>query len=246
MELLVDIGNSRIKWSNRERLIKGDVSIADCSDLASVLEHQWRRIERPASIWVSSVAAEHRVTQLSNWAMEAWSLTPIIVKTRSEQLGVVNGYDDPSQLGVDRWMTLIGARDLINRTLIIVDCGTATTIDALDQSGQHMGGIILPGLGMMRDSLLDGTAISKSGRASKPGHFAKDTASGINSGRVLATTCLIERVARSLRDRVGGEIGCVLTGGSAEEIKDVLKLNFYHEPNLVLLGLAMVARASES
>lgn len=246
MDLLVDIGNSRIKWSDRQRLLKGDVSTASCIDLQSMLESEWIQIQPPDSVWISCVASERLMNHLSDWIKDTWSITPYFAKTVPEQLGVVNGYANPVQLGVDRWLSLIGARDLFSRALIIVDCGTATTIDAMDQSGQHIGGLILPGLRMMRDSLLGNTAIPESGAPSVKSYFAQDTATGIDSGRVLSTICLIESVAEALRDKVGGEVNCVLTGGSAEEIKDTLTMNFYHEPNLVLQGLALVARASNS
>ena len=246
MVLLVDIGNSRIKWSDEERLQKGDVSVNDGTDLQNMLEFEWGQIPRPDAVWVSSVVSDRLVSRLSDWTWDAWKLTPSRAKTRSRQLGVVNGYDRPEQLGIDRWLTLIGARDRFDQPLVIVDCGTATTIDALQQDGLHLGGLILPGLQMMRTSLLGNTAIPETGTSSEISCLARDTAAGIDSARVLSTTCLIERVADSFQERIAQEVACVLTGGSAEEIKGTLRMNTYHEPNLVLQGLALVAGVSGS
>ncbi len=245
MELLLDIGNSRIKWSDRERLLRGDVSVAATNDIQGLLDSEWCHLQRPESVWISSVVSISQLATLLSWLQDAWNITPSFASSYPQQLGVVNGYVFPSQLGVDRWMSLISARTLFNRALIVVDCGTSTTIDAMGQDGHHLGGIILPGLRMMRDSLLQNTAIPESGRASHKNYFAQDTATGIESGAVLSTLCVIERYAEILREKVGGEINCVLTGGGADEIKEFLSMNFYHEPNLVLQGLALVARADQ-
>lgn len=245
MRLLVDLGNSRIKWTDERRLLKGDVSSKACEDLPDVLERKWKYLQKPESIWISNVASRERVARLIKWCAETWNIDPVLAKTQASQLDVVNGYQTPSQLGIDRWLSLIGARALLNRALIVVDCGTATTIDAMDQSGRHLGGLILPGLQMMRESLLGSTAIPPTDPSLNKTYFAKDTATAIDAGAVMSTVCLIERMAKLLRDRVGGEIQCVLTGGAAETLKDTLEMRFYHEPNLVLEGLALVARMND-
>ena len=246
MELLVDIGNSRIKWCDRQGLLRTDVASASCGDLQQMLDQQWSRLRGVDSVWVSSVAAAGLVDKLTAWVGQSWGLSPRLARTLPAQLGVVNGYDKPGQLGVDRWLALIGARDLFNRALVIADCGTATTIDAMEQSGRHLGGLILPGLRLMRESLLGQTAIEAIPDSTMLGPWARDTAGGIDAARLLSTVGLVERVAAALRARVGGEVLCVLTGGSAQAIKDILHMNVYHEPNLVLQGLALVARAGES
>ncbi len=242
MELLVDIGNSRTKWCDRERLSKGDVSTSYNDCLQGMLENEWRLLARPESVWISSVASENVLTTLISWLEDTWSMSPVFARSYPEQLGVVNGYAKPDQLGVDRWLSLIAARALFNRALIVVDCGTATTIDALDQDGRHLGGLILPGPRTMQECLLKKTAIPESGESSIIGYFSQDTATGISSGAALSTICLIERIAETLKERVGGDIHCVLTGGGADEIKDTLNMSFYHEPNLVLQGLSLVTR----
>lgn len=245
MQLLVDVGNSRIKWTDRDRLLKGNTSIDYTSNLQSLLDSQWSHLQQPDSVWISSVTSKQVLNKLISWSIDNWNINPSCAKTYHQQLGVVNGYENPVQLGVDRWMSLIGARDLFNRTIIVVDCGTATTIDALNQDGQHMGGIILPGLHVMRESLLGNTAIPETRRSYVKSYFAQDTATAIESGAVLSTVCLIERVAEILRKKIGGEVICVLTGGGADDLKDSLDMNFYHEPNLVLLGLALIAKAND-
>ena len=244
MGLLVDIGNSRIKWCLRSRLSHGETYSAHCDDFEA-LQKQWAGMRKVESVWISSVAAAGLLARINSWVEREWKLTPNLATTRAEQLGVVNGYHQPAQLGVDRWMALIAARDLSNRALIVVDCGTATTIDAMDRDGRHLGGLILPGLRMMRESLLSNTAIKAPDTASVITSFAADTVSGIDSARLLSTLCLIRNAADALRESVADDIDCVLTGGEAGQIKDRLHMNSYHEPNLVLKGLSLLAGASE-
>lgn len=242
MELLVDIGNSRIKWSDPDRLVLGDVSAGSCDDLLGLLNREWSSLERPSSVWVSSVLDHESTNTLTSWSWDTWKIRPFYVKSESRQQDVVNGYRNPAQLGVDRWMALIAARALSKRPLIVVDSGTATTIDALDSDGQHLGGVILPGLEMMREGLLGKTAIPAFDQASNQSCFALDTASGIQSGSILATRCLIESLAENLHKRVNEEVVCLLTGGGAGNLRKSLEIRVHHEPNLVLQGVALLAR----
>lgn len=241
MDLLVDIGNSRIKWGTPEDLRQGRIANGSCIDLLGLLAGEWNALERPAKVWVSSVAKEDVVKIFTDWIKGAWNLLPIQVKSYSYQLGVTNGYKKPSQLGVDRWMALLGARAVTHQASIVVDCGTATTIDSIDAAGRHLGGVILPGIQLMRVALLKNTAIPRFAEPAEYSPFAQDTASGIESAAVIATVCLVNSVAKNLRERIAGEVACVLTGGAAEALAGLLELAVYHEPNLVLKGLAQVA-----
>ena len=241
MDLLVDIGNSRIKWGTPEDLRQGRIATGACTDLLSILAGAWSLMERPAKVWISNVAKEDVINTLTVWIKGTWHLLPVRVKPCPHQLGVINGYKDPSQLGVDRWMALIGTRTITRQACVVVDCGTATTIDSIDAEGRHLGGVILPGMQLMQDALLRNTAIPHYAATVAYGPFAQDTASGIASAAVIATACLINKVAESLRQRIEGELACVATGGAAEALAGLLELDVRHEPNLVLKGLAQVA-----
>jgi type III pantothenate kinase len=241
MLLLVDIGNSRIKWSTPEELRQGRSNGGACQDLKGILQSQWGDMPRPAQVWVSNVARIEVIEQLSDWVKRVWGLAPVLMKSVQSQLGVINGYLNPAQLGVDRWLAMLGARAISSRAALVVDCGTATTIDSLDPQGRHMGGMILPGVRAMTEALLCNTAIQTSGDAVEYSTFAKDTNSAVLSAATLATCCLIERAARRLQSRVGSEVSCLVTGGAAAQLNGVLELDFQYEPNLVLNGLALVA-----
>lgn len=169
-------------------------------------------------------------------------MLPVYVKSRHEQLGLINGYRKAEQLGVDRWMAMLAARALFQRALIVVDCGTATTIDVVDDTGLHYGGVILPGLQMMQESLLGNTAIPNYVNEVHKVRFATDTVSGMRSGAVIATAGAVEKTVTSMRDQVNGEVDCLVTGGSAEEVIGVMDISVRHEPHLVLKGLEQIAR----
>ena len=242
MALLVDIGNTHIKWCDSADLADIGPSIGLSSNLREVLSQQWSRLDMPSAVMVSNVAGRETETILSTWMIETWNMQPTYVKVRHEQLGVVNGYRKPVQLGVDRWMALIAARALFQQVLIVVDCGTATTIDAMDDTGLHYGGIILPGYQMMQESMLGNTAIPDYTNAVQKTLFATDTASGIRSGAVIATAGAVEKIVGAMRNRAKGEVICLVTGGGAEELIGVTDISVRHEPHLVLNGLDQIAR----
>jgi type III pantothenate kinase len=125
--------------------------------------------------------------------------------------------------------------------VIVVDAGTATTIDAMDHRGRHLGGLILPGIAMMQRSLSSDTAIPPYGESRERNLFATDTASGIYSAAVLSTRCTIETMRQAMRERVRGEVVCIMTGGAAEALIESAPLRLRHEPHLVLIGLARAA-----
>ena len=244
MDLLVDIGNSRIKWSTPDELQHGRSRVGVCQDLPRILQKQWRDMQRPDRVWISSVANLDVTEQLCVWLRQIWKLSPVLVRSLPAQLGVINGYKNPAQLGVDRWMAMLGARAITTAASLVVDCGTATTIDSLDEQGHHLGGMILPGMQAMQETLLRDTAIQTSGSSLEYSSFSRDTASAIASAAVLATCCLIKQTAIQLQDRVKSEVCCILTGGAAAELNGSLELEVHHEPHLVLNGLALVAAQS--
>ncbi|MGD8588210.1 MAG: type III pantothenate kinase [Chromatiales bacterium] len=244
MKLLVDIGNSRIKWSTPDDLRLGHSEHGSCQDLLQTLQTRWNGMQRPVKVWVSSVAKGEVLEQLSGWISKAWGISPILVKAVSSQLDVINGYHEPDRLGVDRWLAMLGARAISTTANLVVDCGTATTIDSMDAQGRHLGGVILPGVRVMKEVLERNTAIQVSGQAMEYSIFARDTSSAIASAAVMATSCLIKDAAMRLQSRVGSEVSCLLTGGAARELNGLLELEVRHEPNLVLNGLALVAEQS--
>jgi type III pantothenate kinase len=153
--------------------------------------------------------------------------------------GVSNGYDNPGQLGADRWAALIGARSLHAGAAIVVMAGTATTIDALDGDGRFRGGLILPGLALMRAALARNTA----DLPHAAGHYRPlptNTDDAIVSGAIHATLGAIER----MRATLGMDTLCLLSGGAAGKLAPHLELPLRQVDNLVLEGLARYSRTT--
>ena len=235
MILAIDIGNSRVKWGVREGdrwLALGSGARGDDSTFRS-LPAQWA-IE---AAWIANVAGE---TAASAVEAEVARRTArlVWVRSRESQCGVRNGYLDPEQLGVDRWMALIGARHLHSGPCLVVCAGTATTIDVLDRDGLFGGGLILPGLDLMRRALARDTAQL----GLDPGRvldLPRTTADAIASGCMQAQLGAIER--QFARFAGQPDALCIVSGGAGREVFDRLCLPKRFVDNLVLEGLARVA-----
>jgi len=245
MKLLVDIGNSAVKWASEEELAAGEVHRSDGGDLQETLIPLWSRMTAPRRVAISSVRSGERLAVLRDWMWRQWGLHPYMAEAREEAFGVVNGYREPARLGVDRWLALIAARARFKGPVLVVDCGSATTLDTMDTGGRHLGGLILPGLGLFRRCLLENTDIPGPGEGRGIDYFATDTATGIDSGAILATVSAVERMTGLLQQRSPEAVICLLTGGDAGRLSGQLAVSHRIEPNLVLQGLAIQAECAD-
>lgn len=232
MILCLDAGNSRLKWGLAEPagwLAQGALDWDD-AQMLSALVAGWPPLTR---VVLSSVACEAREALLAQ-AFPGQVLEHMV--STSAAAGVVNGYLQPRQLGVDRWCALIGARSLSQQPCLVVTAGTATTIDSLDGEGRFLGGLILPGLEMMHTALAQGTA--RLPRA--PGayqDFPRQTQDAIRTGCLEAQLGAIERAYA----RLPGAALCFLSGGAAPALERQLELPLLRVDNLVLEGLRLLA-----
>jgi type III pantothenate kinase len=238
MNLLLDIGNTRLKWGTTAegRLLPGS-SLVNSEITRSRLAELWRDFSPPGQIAVSCVSAETTAELVREAALELWPDTKIIrVHSQSDAFGVVNAYLKPEKLGVDRWLSLIAVRHHYHLPACIVDCGTAITVDLIDARGRHQGGMICPGLRLMKKSLAESTEALKFDDSRYDLGPANHTEAAIYSGVLTAAIGLIEHVfaaqpAHSL---------LVLTGGDAEPVAEHLVYRAVVDPDLVLRGLALV------
>jgi len=245
MILLVDIGNSRIKWECWEggRLSAEGSSLRPSQGLNEAFETMWMDLA-PRRVVVSNVAGEEVAARLTSWCGERWTVIPQFVRTQAAGYGVRNGYEDYRQLGVDRWLALIAAWRRCQDSACVVDCGTAVTLDALSPSGDHLGGMIMPGLVLMRNSLLrhtEGIRTQDKGRVTP---LACNTRDGVTAGSAYAVAGGVDRFVFELKARLD-EVRCIITGGDAECLLPFLTNRFESIRNLVLQGLAIVAGDKE-
>ncbi|OGS95088.1 MAG: hypothetical protein A3K04_00670 [Gallionellales bacterium RBG_16_56_9] len=235
--LLLDIGNSRIKWVMVEDGVWALQGAADLADMAG-LRHAFAALPPPQRILVSNVAGEHMAQQVRA-ACAGWPCPIEFIAAQGEQCGVRNAYEQPAQLGSDRWAALIAAWHQVRAACLVVNCGTATTVDALSSEGEFLGGLILPGMDMMRRSLAAGAA--QLAEAAGSWHeFPRSTADAIFSGAIQATVGAIRLQFEALAVR--GAVRCLLSGGAADSVQAHLNLPLERVDNLVLQGLHIIGQ----
>ena len=239
MILAVDAGNSRVKWAThdgRAFVHEGRVANAELASLAS----QWAGIPAPSAIVIANVAGDAVGKELAALA-QRWPIAPRWAASSQSQCGVINGYRDPTQLGVDRWAALIGARSLSTRACVVVNAGTAMTVDALGASGEFLGGFIAPGFDLMRESLAANTALLTSERG-EFAFFPRTTRDAIATGSVQSLCGAVERMHSALLDDGQEDADIVISGGTGELLARHLGRPAKFVEKLVLLGLVQIGR----
>ncbi len=246
MRLFVDIGNTAVKWATDASLQSAVVERCPIEPSMQGLFSAWERYEQPDGLYISSVLQAERRSVIEEWVDNHWGIRPFWAETRAAELGVKSGYREPTQLGVDRWLALLAARSLSQSPLLVVDCGSATTLDGMDAAGNHLGGVILPGLRLFPHCLMQNTEIPAFSESGVIDYFATDTSTGIHSGAILATVSSVERMLGMIKRESEVTPICLLTGGDAEIVGQHLSIEYQREPNLVLLGLALIAAEEKS
>lgn len=234
--LLIDQGNSRIKaaWDGPEGIdYLGTAEKVD--ELVSIIKDQ------PSSIWLSSVAAGKQQQQLLDAIESYWGVPATRVRIADYQAHLSTAYR-PDQLGVDRWLAMLAGVPGDNLSALVVDAGTAITVDTVVR-GRHEGGYILPGLTLAREALLSGTAIDLPGedRVGSCEALATETGAAISQGMPLAVVALVERLFAGIRDPQPVIIG----GGDAHRLAACLQVPHVIVENLVLKGLSRLALLEE-
>lgn len=248
MLLLIDAGNTRIKWA----LAAQDATAGDWIAHGAVTHAE---LERLRAAWAGQGVTCALISNVAGPALQAELLAlfeavlPAVRVTwfsaRAELAGLRNRYRNPTQLGSDRFAAALGARALVpGKALVVATCGTATTVDAVSAAGDFLGGMIVPGLGMMLASLARGTAQLPqvaAGHAAPP-TFADNTADAILSGCLAAQAGAIERACAALPADL-----CIVSGGAAAQVAPLLQVPHWMLDNIVLVGLhaAAISLATE-
>jgi type III pantothenate kinase len=243
--LLLDVGNTRIKWGvldNGQIRKTGHIVLSKVKEqgLAALTSRLPRAVD---AVLVSNVAGPTFATRLSGVIGMHCQRDVHFAKTERQTCGVRNGYRQPRRMGVDRWVAMIGAWAEIQAACVVVDAGTAVTIDVLDNHGLHLGGQILPGVALMSAALAASTSdIPRAGHripAATSGLdiFGDSTGKAVRNGTWNAVVGAVERAITTLRSNAYDPV-VVLTGGDASRMLTALGTEPLHRPNLVLQGLA--------
>ncbi len=235
MHLLVDMGNSRIKWAECwEKQLHNPAEAGDIQLLASM----WREIEQPSEVWISSVVNKQRNRLIETLCQDFWQVSPRFAQTQRNAYGLRIAYDNPERLGVDRWLAMIAVRQSTDSPSLVVDCGTAVTLDAVDSRGRHQGGLIAPGLHMMWNTLFAQTHIPDEQQVPFSGELGKDTPECAAAGILYSICGLIERTHYKLTHEWGQAPRLIMTGGDARNLSQQLSCPLEVRPLLVMEGLA--------
>ena len=247
MALLIDIGNTRIKWARFEGGVLQPQSAAPHADwiAATLVETVLRRGNRADRVLVSNVAGVRMAEVVRTAVAQTWQLEAEFVTSTPMAGGIRNAYPQPAKLGVDRWLAMIGAHALERGAVCIVSVGTAMTIDGIAADGRHLGGVIVPGPDLMIASLLKNTSdIAQRAQQgdTNDGLFADNTLGAIRQGSEHALAALIERAVGVMRRTLGETPQLLVTGGAIDRVEKAIGLPYRAVPNLVLQGLAVLAR----
>jgi type III pantothenate kinase len=244
MLLLLDIGNTRLKWAmsqNRDLQQTGHVGCADLDQ--QQLIDLFDRLPAPDEIWISNVGSAQVLADVIDVLESIHGLAPQIVTVDQPVGSFKNAYRQLQTLGVDRWVAAIGARVCVPESdLIIIDAGTAITIDCLDSDNTFQGGVILPGHRLMNDALVGGTSGIDSDYRPTKQIIGKTTIECVNSGTDFGLAGAVERIVREIKQQVDPAATTVITGGGAHMVIEKTNLNAHFEPDLMLHGLLRIAR----
>ena len=243
--LAIDIGNTRLKWARYAAGAPGATVITQGAVFLETIdvlaESDWRQLPPPTAMLGSNVAGD-AVRRRVEEQLELWDFEPRWIVPGNAAAGVTNGYDHPTRLGADRWAALAGARWHVlhrgtPRPALVVMVGTAVTVDSLDAQGRFLGGLILPGFGLMLRALEQGT----SGLRVPTGDvvdFPTNTSDALMSGGAHALAGAIERIHRRLVLHCGGaQPLCLMTGGAAVKMAPTTDLPFETVDSLIFDGL---------
>jgi type III pantothenate kinase len=244
VRLLVDCGNSRIKWAQSDGAWRTGAAVHRDAGLARVLDMHWGGFSRPLQVLVSCVADTARRTTITHWVERHWSLAATFVEAQAQTLDVRNGYREPTRLGPDRWAALIGARGLTADPVCVVDCGTAVTADALSGTGEFLGGVIFPGLTLLRTSLVNGTAAVGGAPGDATSCQARSTGDAVAAGALYGCAGAIARFTEEHKKVLGTRMQLFVSGGDAALLMPLLPPPAVEVPDLVLRGLDRMAAAS--
>jgi len=246
--LAIDIGNTRLKWSLYDAPRPGAALLAHGAEflenIDKLADGSWAELCTPSAILgciVAGDAIKRRVLE----QLELWDVHPHWVVSSQAEAGLTNGYDHPTRLGADRWVAMVGARHRMlaqgpERPMVVVMVGTAVTVEAVDTHGRFLGGLILPGHGIMLRALESGTA----GLHVPTGEvrlFPTNTSDALTSGGTYAIAGAVERMVQHVRQHCGAEPACYMTGGAGWKMAPNMSVQCELVDNLIFDGLLAMA-----
>jgi type III pantothenate kinase len=246
--MLLDVGNTSVKWAIEANgvLEGGGRFVHRDEGFTRSASRAWEGRAAPQVLAVACVAGAAMEHEIAGWAEKSWNIAPCFIRVERQAAGVSNAYRHPHTLGADRWAAIVAAHHGAERCVCVIDCGTAITLDVVDAAGVHQGGLIAPGIDMMRRALVQETAAIGPVPAETAGPplslLARNTIDGVNSAVLHMASALIDRVTGEAAKECHGNLDAVITGGDAGRILPLLRHQPRYDRDLVLKGVAILAR----
>ncbi|MCP5153520.1 MAG: type III pantothenate kinase [Ectothiorhodospiraceae bacterium] len=243
--LLLDVGNTRLKWAWLDPggdPVDHGASARDAPSLADTLRDTIATRECPTRVVGCCVRRVEVEAEIAAWVRVHCAVEVEWMPSRASGWGVSSAYAEPTTLGADRWAKLVAARALAPAGACIVDCGTAITVDALAADGRHLGGAILPGVDLMRRSLATSTARIGQWDGQPVEPLGRSTRDAVLAGTTQAAVGAVDRLYRAVVEQTGAGVAYLVTGGGAAAMCELLDPVPELCPDLVLRGVARMAR----
>jgi len=251
MRLILDIGNTRLKW-----VVGGTSGGSSQLQIPIVHDNDYRTAFEKIQKEINIIGRQHRVNfiaigsvsseslRISKVCQEIWGVEPTYIASKFTACGVRNSYAEPNKLGVDRWAAMVEAYNNAQSAVCVFDLGSAFTIDAVNTEGYHLGGYILPGLEMSRQSIVGGTAQvnldNKWMGSSKP-LWGRSTNAAVNNGIIYTAVTLIQNTIKSLRLELKAPVESFITGGDSIKVLPFVNDLVRYDEYLVLKGIRRLA-----
>jgi type III pantothenate kinase len=246
--LALDIGNTRLKWAHYSSATPGAQMLAQGAEflenIDKLTDGAWSELPAPRHV-LGCVVAGDAVKRRVQEQLDPWDVIPQWVVASESEAGLRNGYDHPTRLGADRWVAMVGAYHRMlsqgaARPMVVVMVGTAVTVEAVDAHGKFLGGLILPGHGIMLRALESGTA-GLHVPTGEVREFPTNTSDALTSGGTYAIAGAVERMVQHVRAHCGAEPKCIMTGGAGWKMAPSMTQPFELVDNLIFDGLLQMA-----
>lgn len=242
MKLLLDLGNTRLKWALQAAQGWQAQGAMAWSEAPALLGASWRALPEPVAAFGASVVDEEREHAVAAQVRAQFGREVVWLRTPASACGVRNAYPEPGRLGVDRFLAMVAAHAAGAGDCVLVGVGTALTLDALTAAGEHLGGLIAPGPRLMQQALLGATVQVRPRGDGMLVDAADNTSDAVVSGCWQAAAALVERFVARLAPRLGGVAAIRLDGGDAAALAPLLAVPAQLVEHGVLHGLAVWAQ----
>ncbi|MDG2087294.1 MAG: type III pantothenate kinase [Arenicellaceae bacterium] len=244
MDLLIDIGNSRVKWATHDEASAGAEwffaePLLHGGDYQACISPLWKELLKPGRVALSCVASSAATSAVVDRVDSLWGMQVRLLINTETAYDINSNYAD-RELGVDRWLVVIGARSLLEGNVAIADFGSAVNIEFLTEGSEYLGGMILPGRMLMYQSLAAGTAMDLGDLAKFDGQLGESTDTVISAGVISALTGALEKSIQFAQKQHKREWRVIITGGDSKMLAPYLSKQYILEPNLVFIGMSEV------